>query len=114
MLLEIWLALFVAGVLTSIAAFAVRKAALYAAAMNVFIWLTVAFGALNVEIVTNSGEVVTMVEPAIMALALTNAAVSLPVAYLAAVGKWQQDSGLEDATSGDLGRRGSTPGSLNR
>ncbi|AXR80705.1 hypothetical protein [Natrarchaeobaculum sulfurireducens] len=104
MLLEVWLALFAAGILTSIAAFVVRKAALYASLMNLFIWLTAAFGALNVEVVTESGEVVAFGEPAVMALALVNATVSLPVAYLAAVGKWGDET--ETGADSAVGRSG--------
>lgn len=101
MLLEVWLALFVAGILTSIAAFIVRTASLYAALINIIIWALIAIGSVELTVVSG-GETVTVGAPAVAIVAILNALVSLPVVYLAAVGKWGQDTedGLESTTGG--------------
>lgn len=104
MLVEIWLALFAAGVLTSIAAFAVKKAALYASVMNLFIWLVVAVAAFDVTVVTNAGETVSVAAPAVAVLALVNAVASLPVAYAAATGTYGDDDGPTDGVTDPTGR----------
>ena len=100
MLLEIWLALFFAGVLTSIAAFYTKTAALYASILNFFLWGIIALGALELTIISNGTEM-TVEAPAVVFLALVNALVSLPVAFAAAAGKWgksKTDDGLGSAT----------------
>jgi len=98
MLVQVWLALFAAGVLLSIAAFAVRTASLYAALLNVIVWAVVALGALNIEVVSN-GSVTAFEAPAVALVAAVQAAISLPVIYLAAVGRWADDGseGLDSA-----------------
>jgi|APHM01.1.fsa_nt_gi hypothetical protein len=98
MLLEVWLALFLAGILLSVAAFAVRTASLYAALLNLVVWSVVALGSLNIEVVSN-GSVSTFEAPAVALVAAVQAAISLPVIYLAAVGRWSDDGseGLDSA-----------------
>lgn len=98
MLLQVWIALFVAGCVTSIAAFGTKTASLYASLMNLFVWLVVAVGALELVVVSNGSEI-TLAAPAVAALATTNALISLPVAYLAATGQYGDDGsdGLDSA-----------------
>jgi hypothetical protein len=99
MLIHVWLALFVAGTLLSVAAFAAKTASLYAALLNVVVWTVLALGSLNVEVVSN-GEVVTFEQEAVAIICIIQAALSLPVIYLAALGRWDDGGadGLDSAT----------------
>lgn len=101
MLIQVWVALFAAGVLLSIAAFAVRTASLYAALVNVIVWAVLALGSLNIEVVSN-GETVVFEQEAVAILCVVQAALSLPVIYLAALGRWDDEAadGLDAATGG--------------
>jgi len=91
-------------VLLSIAALGVRTASLYAALLNTIVWSVVALGALNLEVVSN-GSVTTFESPAVALVAAVQAAISLPVIYLAAVGRWTEDAseGLDTAADLDSG-----------
>lgn len=101
MLIQVWLALFAAGVLTSIAAFGVKTASLYAALLNIIIWAIVGVAAFDLEVVSN-GEVVALTAPAVGIIAVVQAVASLPVVYLAAVGRWD-DFGESDGTDSAVG-----------
>jgi len=88
MIIDVWLALFAAGLGTSACAFVWKKAALYTSLMNLVVWGVVAFTALDLTIVTNAGETVTATAEPVFYVAAANALVSLPVIVLAATGKY--------------------------
>lgn len=100
MLLEIWLALFLAGILTSASAFVFKRAALYTALSSMAIWAVVGIAALDITVISN-GETMTVEAPAVTVLAVVNALVSLVVAFVAATGHYgdeSTDDGLGSAT----------------
>jgi len=107
MLVQVWLALFAAGVLLSVAAFAARTASLYASLLNVIVWSVVALGALNIEVVSN-GSVTSFEAPAVAVVAVVQAVLSLPVIYLAALGRWDGDGSEGLDSAGDLDPRDPT------
>jgi len=112
MLIHAWLVLVVLAAVATGATFA-RRIGLIGALMGIVGWLVAGFGALELEVPVDGGETITFAEPSIAYLTAMPAVVLLPIAYLAAVGRWQQDgsdpgrpdSGLSPRVLDELRRR---------
>jgi len=108
MLIHAWLLLVV---LTSFATGATiaRRVGLVGALIGIVGWLVAGFGALELEVPVdgaNGGTTLTFAEPSIAYLTAMPAVVLLPIAYLAAVGRWQQDDSDPDRPDSGLSPRG--------
>lgn len=101
MLQTVWIAVFAASVLLSIAALYKRKASAASSLLGIFAWAVVSLGASNIQVVTDSGNTVSTAAPAVTVLTALVALLHVPVAFLALTGRWEGTGDSDERTGYD-------------